>query len=69
MFLFHTLRDMSGFGVIEESPVSERLYFCQVFYRGYHSHPQVHEIHIIFTWNTEAHLNVSYSSDLLFLVY
>ena len=51
----------SGFGVVEEeNPVSERLYYSQLFYRSYHSHQHVHEIHIIFTWNTEAHTNVSY---------
>ena len=50
----------SGYGVAEESPVSERLYYSQLFYRSYHSHRQRHEVHIIFTWNTEAHVNVSY---------
>ena len=53
----------SGVGVVEENPVSERLYYSQLFYHSYHSHQHVHEIHIIFTWNTEAHINVSYSSS------
>ena len=55
----------SGVGVVEENPVSERLYYSQLFYRSYHSHQQGHEsdIYIIFTWNTEAHLNVSYLSS------
>ena len=53
----------SGVGVVEENPVSERLYYSQLFYCSYHSHQQRHEsdIYIIFTWNTEAHINVSYS--------
>ena len=55
----------SGVGVVEENPVSERLYYSQLFYRSYHSHQQRHEsdIYIIFTWNTEPHLNVSYLSS------
>ena len=53
----------SGFGVIQESPASDRLYYSQLFYRSRDSHQQAHEIHIIFTWNTEAHVNVSYSSS------
>ena len=52
----------SGVGVIEESPTSERMYYSQLFYRSYHSHQNLHEIHITFTWNTEAHINVSQSS-------
>ena len=53
---------MSGFGVTEESPLSERLYYNQVFYRSNHSHQQMTvDIHIVFTWNTEAHINVSYA--------
>ena len=48
----------SGVGVVEESPVSERLYYSQLFYHSCHSHQQRHEIHIIFIWNTEAHINV-----------
>ena len=49
----------SGFGVTEESPASERLYYNQLFYFSYPRHQRKHEIHIIFTWNTEAHINVS----------
>ena len=48
----------SGYGVTEEGPASERKYYRQLFYRSHHSHPHAHDIHIIFTWNTEAHLNV-----------
>ena len=50
----------SGFGVTEESPVSERLYYNQLFYCSNHSQ-QRHDVHIIYTWNTEAHINVSHS--------
>ena len=57
------VNSFSGVGVVEENRVSERLYYSQLFYRSYHSHQHVHEIHIIFTWNTEAHINVSYSSS------
>ena len=58
---FYGAIDMKGlFGVciIEENPESERTYYSQLFYRSYLSHQQRHEIHIIFTWNTEIHLNV-----------
>ena len=57
------VNSFSGVGVIEENPASERLYYSQLFYRSYHSHQHGHEIYIIFTWNTEAHINVSYSSS------
>ena len=57
----------SGFGVAEDGPVSERLYYSQLFYRSYHGHQQRHEIHIIFIWNTEAHINVSHSSHSFYL--
>ena len=63
------VNSFSGVGVIEESPVSERLYYSQLFYRSYHSHQQGHEIYIIFTWNTEAHINVSYSPDFIYAYY
>ena len=53
------VKSFSGFGVTEDGPASERLYYSQLFYRSYHSHQQRHEIHVIFTWNTEAHINVS----------
>ena len=48
----------SGVGVIQESPASERLYYSQLFYRSYQSQQLAHDIHIIYTWNTEAHINV-----------
>ena len=54
------VNSFSGVGVIEENPVSERMYYSQLFYRSCYSHWQKHEIHIIFTWNTEAHINVRY---------
>ena len=56
----------SGVGVIEENSTSERMYYSQLFYRSYHSHQHGHEIHITFTWNTEAHINVRQSSILHF---
>jgi hypothetical protein len=49
----------SGFGVTEENPDSERLYYNQLFYRSNHSQ-QRHDIHIIYTWNTDTHINVSH---------
>ena len=52
------LKGFSGVGIIEENSDSERMYYSQLFYRGYLSN---HQIHIIFTWNTELHINVSYS--------
>ena len=53
----------SGFGVTEENPNSQRLYYNQLFYYStYHSQQRhIVEIHIVFTWNTFAHINVSYS--------
>ena len=51
----------SGVGVIEDNPVSKRLYYNQLFYLGCDGHQHGHDIHIIFTWNTEAHINVSHS--------
>ena len=53
----------SGVGVVDESSDSERKYYSQLFYRSYLSHQQRHEIHIIFAWNTEAHIYVSFSSS------
>ena len=53
----------SGVGVVDESSISERKYYSQLFYRSYLNHQQGHEIHIIFAWNTEPHINVSYSSN------
>ena len=48
----------SGFGVIEERSVSKRLYFNQLFYYDNEIHQHGRDIHIIYTWNTEAHINV-----------
>ena len=47
----------SGHGVVEEGSASERLYYSQLFYRSLQCRC---EAHITFTWNTEAHINVSY---------
>jgi hypothetical protein len=55
----------SGFGATEEKPDSERLYYNQLFYRSNHSQ-QRHDIHIIYTWNTDAHINVRYLLNKLF---
>ena len=60
---FYGVIDMKGFSgvaAIEEDPDSERMYYNQLFYRDL-NHQQRHEIHIIFTWNTELHLNVMQS--------
>ena len=57
------VNSFSGVGVVEENPVSERMYYSQLFYRSYHSHQQRHEIHITFTWNTDTHINVRYLSS------
>ena len=56
------VNSFSGVGVIEEELVSHRLYYNQLFYCGNQDHQQGHDIHIIYTWNTEAHINVSHSS-------
>ena len=58
------VKGFSGFGATDESPSSERLYYNQLFFCSNFSHQQMHnlvEIHIVFTWNTEAHINVSHS--------
>ena len=61
------VKRFSGVGVIEEGPVSEgsvseRLYYNQLFYCNNQGHQQqTHDIHIIYTWNTEAHINVNHS--------
>ena len=57
----------SGFGVAEEKPDSERMYYNQLIYYSNHSQ-QRHDIHIIYTWNTDAHINVSYLFDYPFLI-
>jgi hypothetical protein len=50
-----------GYGVTEENPDSERLYCNQLFYRSNHSQQRhAYEIHIVCTWNTDAHINVSH---------
>ena len=46
----------SGNVVVQEGPASDRLYYSQLFYR---SPEHRHEIHVIFVWNTETHINVS----------
>ena len=56
------VNSFSGVGVIDESSDLERKYYSQLFYRSYISHQQRHAIHIIFIWNTEAHINVSHLS-------
>ena len=44
---------------MEESTPTCRLYRFGIFYR--HVSPYLpHEIHIVFTWNTAKHINVSY---------
>ena len=55
----------SGFGVIdtEKNPDSGRLYYNQLFYcysNSSHHNQQTYDIHIIYTWNTTAHINVSH---------
>ena len=55
------VNSFSGIGVIQESPSSDRLYYSQLFYRSFHSHQQAHDIHIIYTWNTEPHINVRHA--------
>ena len=67
---FYGVIDMKGFsgvGAIEEDPDSERMYYNQLFYRSL-SHQQRHEIHIIFTWNTELHLNVMQSFSVCIIM-
>ena len=54
------VKGFSGFGVSEENPDSERMYYNQLIYCSNRSQ-QRHDIHIIYTWNTDAHINVSYS--------
>ena len=53
------INGFSGFGVVEEGPASERLYFSQLFYRSHADRQQPYNIHIVYTWNTVAHINVS----------
>jgi hypothetical protein len=56
------VKGFSGFGVVEEGPASEKLYYSQLFYRSYTR--KRHAIHVTFAWNTEAHINVS-DSDIV----
>ena len=49
----------SGIGATEDGTASERKYYNQLFYRRLNR--SEHDIHIIYTWNTEAHINVSHS--------
>jgi hypothetical protein len=51
----------SGIGVTEEKSISERLYYNQLFYCDNEVHQDGHDIHLIYTWNTEAHINVSHT--------
>ena len=55
------MKGFSGVGVVDEKPDSERMYYNQLFYRSHLRDQQRHEIHIIFVWNTELHLNVMQS--------
>ena len=54
------MKGFSGVGVVDENP--ERLYYNQLIYCS-NQRQQRHnvEIHIVFTWNTNTHINVSYS--------
>ena len=52
------VKDISGFGVVEEGSASERLYYNQLFYRS-HTSSFGYDIHITYSWNTEPHINVS----------
>ena len=54
------VKGFSGFGVAEENLDSERMYYNQLIYYSNRSQ-QIHDIHIIYTWNTDAHINVSHS--------
>ena len=58
------VNSFSGVGVTEDGSVSHRLYYSQLFYRSCLSHQPrsaEHDIHIIYTWNTEPHINVNHS--------
>ncbi len=56
----------SGFGVTEDNPDSQRLYYNQLYYSN-HSQ-QRYDIHVIYTWNTDAHINASHLFNQLFLI-
>ena len=54
------MKSFSGVGVVDENP--ERLYYNQLIYYNNQSQQRHNvEIHIVFTWNTNTHINVSYS--------
>ena len=55
------MKGFSGVGVVDENP--ERLYYNQLIYYSNQSQQRhnIVEIHIVFTWNTAIHINVSYS--------
>ena len=54
------MKGFSGVGVVDENP--ERLYYNQLIYYNNQSQQRHNvEIHIVFTWNTNTHINVSYS--------
>jgi hypothetical protein len=59
----------SGFGVTEETSVSERLYYNQLFYCDSECHQYGHDIHIIYTWNTEAHIDVSHDLFTIIILF
>jgi hypothetical protein len=48
----------SGVAVTEEKSVSNRYYYNQLFYCDNEVHQHGRDIHIIYTLNTEAHINV-----------
>ena len=50
----------SGLGITEDRSLSKRLYFNQLFYCDNEVHQHRRDIHIIYTWNTEAHINVTH---------
>ena len=58
------VNSFSAFGVGKQGQDSERMYFNQLFYRSHADSQQPHDIYIVFTWDTEAHINVSNSSCL-----
>ena len=56
------MKGFSGVGVIDENPDSERRYYNQLIYCSNQSQQRHNvEIHVVFTWNTGTHINVSYS--------
>ena len=56
------MKGFSGVGVTDENPDSERLYYNQLIYCSNQSQQRHNvEIHIVFTWNTDAHIDVSYT--------